>query len=418
MTIKFYLDKPKAPGSTAIYLFLRFRKTTLKFNTGKKIEPKFWNADNPNNHFRKFTGSPEMNKWLTDLRADVNTAFLAKKEWTSEDLKEAANNIIHQSIPKDSKRAFNDAMSEFIKSREANKELAKNTIKKYKTLQIHLGSFSSKTNTSLRFEIINKKLFEDFSAYLRNELKHTTNTANKYLKTLKTFVHWAIEHEYVKADEVSTKYKLKDDDTEVVFLTHDELMRVYYLELPVGSPLDNVRDVFCFGCFTGQRFSDIANLKREDIINNSWILHQIKVKDTLKNEVPLSDKAIAILTKHKNSIKPLPVISNQKTNEHLKELCKKAEIIDIVKTVRYRGNEAIISREPKYKLIGTHTARRTFVTLSLDKGMRPDIVMSITGHTDFKTMKKYTAITGSMKENALKVIWNQISDEPSKQQPA
>lgn len=417
MTIKFYLDKPKSTEATAIYMFLRFGKTTLKFNTGKKTEPRFWNSDNPNNHFRKFTGSPEMNKWLADLRVDVYNIYLSQKDWTLEDLKEATNAVVNRSIPKDSRRTFKEALDEFINSRENNRELSQNTIKKYKTLEKHLAGFSGKTNTALRFEIINKNFFEDFSAYLRNELKHTTNTVNKYLKTVKTFAHWAVDHEYVKAEDVSTKYKIKDDETEVVFLTHEELMRLYYLSLPHGSSLDNVRDVFCFGCFTGQRFSDIANLKHEDIINGAWVLHQIKVKDTLKNEVPLSDQAIAIINKHKAEAKPLPVISNQKTNEYLKELCKKAEINEIVKTVRYRGNEAIVSREPKYKLIGTHTARRTFVTLSLEKGMRPDIVMSITGHTDFKTMKRYTAITCSMKENALKIIWNESIDS-TKKQPA
>jgi len=409
MTIKFYLDKPTSVNETAIYLFLRFGKSTLKFNTGKKIEPKLWNPENPNNHFRKFTGSPEMNKWLMDLRSDVTTLYYSQKEWTMEDLKVVANNLITKNQPKDSRRTFDEALKEFIRTREENNELSKNTIKKYRTLESHLSDFGINTGTVLRFEIINKRFFETFSAYLRNELKHTTNTVNKYIKTLKTFVNWAVDNEYVKANEVSTKFKVKDDQTDVIYLTPEELDRLYNLELVPGSALDNARDVFCFGCFTGQRFSDLANLKREDIINNTWILHQIKVKDTVKNEITLSDRAIAIIEKHKYNVRPLPVVSNQKTNEHLKVICEKAGINEIVKTVRYRGNEAIVSREPKYKLIGTHTARRTFVTLSLEMGMRPDVLMSITGHTDYKTMKRYAAVTNSMKGREMKLIWNNLS---------
>ena len=412
MTVKFYLDKPTSKVETAIYLFLRFGKTTLKFNTHKKIHPKHWNPDNSENHFRKFTGSPELNTWLADLRSDIDKVYYSREEWTIEDLKIIATDFIDKKIPKDSRRTFSDAVSEFIKSREANRELAPNTIKKYKTLEKHLDNFSKKTNTTLRFEIINKKFFETFSAYLRNELKHTTNTVNKYLKTVKTFVHWAIEHEYIKAEVVSTKYKIKDDDTEVIFLTRDELMAIYKLDLPSGSPLANARDVFCFGCFTGQRFSDIANLKREDLIGGKWILHQIKVKDTLKNEIPLNSMALAILEKYKNAIKPLPIISNQKTNEHLKTIGEKAKVNEIIKLVRYRGNEAIVTRSPKYKLLGTHTARRTFVTLSLESGMRPDLVMSYTGHTNFQTLKKYTAITNKMKEKEMEIIWNKFDEEP------
>ena len=87
MTIKFYLDKPSSNNITAIYLFLRFGKSTMKFNTGKKIAPKFWNQESSENHFRKFTGSPELNQWLIDLRNNINRSYYAKFEWTTEDLK-------------------------------------------------------------------------------------------------------------------------------------------------------------------------------------------------------------------------------------------------------------------------------------------------------------------------------------------
>jgi integrase len=408
MTIKFYLDKPSATTETAIYLFLRFGKSTLKFNTGKKIHPKYWNKDNVENPFRKFTGSPEMNQWLSNLKSNVNKAFYSVDDWTLEDLKSTVLAHIEKRNPKVSQQPFDDALTEFMSSRESSNELALNTIKKYHTLAIHLRSFAVTTKTTLRFENINKRFYDEFSAYLRNNLGHTTNTVNKYIKTFKTFINWAIDHEHTKSEIATTKYKLSDNPTEVVYLTYEELMSIYNLELPEGSSLDKVRDVFCFGCFTGQRFSDIANLKHEDIKRDVWVLHQVKVKDTIQNEVPLSGKALFILSKYKNAPKPLPVISNQKTNEFLKTLAEKAGICDIVKIVRYRGNEPMVVREPKYKLIGTHTARRTFITLSLEMNMRPETVMAISGHTDFKSMKRYIAVTNNMKAGEMKLAWNNL----------
>jgi len=414
MTIKFYLDQPNSKVETAIYLFLRFGKTTLKFNTREKINPKYWNPDNTVNHFRKFTGSPEMNNALTELRSNVNKTYYSKSEWTIEDLKKAVLDHINKNLPKDSQQTFKDALAEFISSRKNSNALAKNTIKKYNTLSSHLEDYSSFTKVSLRFEAVNKKFFDDFSSYLRNQKKHTTNTVNKYLKTFKTFIHWSVESGYTRSEMVNTKYKISDDATEIIYLTYDELMRLFHLDVPHGSALANVRDVFCFGCFTGQRFSDIAALKHEDIQHDKWVLHQIKVKDTVKNEIPLSDKALEILARYKDAPRPLPVVSNQKTNVHIKTLGKKANIEDVVKVVRYRGNEPVIAREPKYSFLGTHTARRTFITLSLEMKMRPETVMAISGHSDYKTMKRYIAVTEKMKAKELDMVWNQPDDKAGK----
>lgn len=422
MTIKFYLDKPKATLETAIYLTLRFGKSTLKFNTGKRIHPDQWNTSNPQNHFRKFTGSPEMNTWLNDLRADVNKLYYGSTEWTYDDLKEQIGNIIHDRVPKDTQKEFLAALQEFIDSKERNKDLAITTLRKYKTLSAHLKAFSIERKYALSFERVNKRLFEEFSGYLRSEKNHTNNTVNKYLKTLKTFINWAIEHEYTNSDKVSTKFKISDDDAEIIFLTWDELMSIYNLDLVTGSALDRVRDVFCFGCFTGQRFSDIANLKSSDIITRItegkprkvWLLHQIKVKDTIQNEIPLIEFAVKILDKYKDQEKALPVISNQKTNEHLKKLGEKAKIKDEVKIIKYRGQERIEIRQPKYLSIGSHTARRTFITLSLEMGMRQETVMAISGHSDYKTMKRYVAITNKMKNTEMQLVWKKKEEDSKK----
>jgi integrase len=406
MTIKFYLDKPSSTLETSIYVFVRFGKTTLKFNTGRKTLPKNWNPNNPETHFRKFTGSVEMNTSINHLRTSLNRLYYSKDEWTVEELRSAINNMLNNKIPKDTGKEFTAALNDFIKGKEHNDELSLSTIKKYKTLENHLANYSKSNRAVLSFEKVNKKLFEDLSGFFRKELGHTTNTVNKYLKTLKTFINWAVDNGYTTSNIVSTKFKMRDDPTEVIYLTWDELMTLYTLDLTENLTLAKVRDVFCFGCFTGQRFSDIANLKRSDLTTNSWILHQIKVKDTVQMEIPLNSYALNILSKYLENERPLPVISNQKTNAYLKILGEKAGIDDIIKIVRYRGNERIELIEPKYMHLGTHTARRTFITLSLEKGMRPETVMGISGHSDYKSMKRYIAVTEKMKTTEMNIIWN------------
>ena len=79
---------------------------------------------------------------------------------------------------------------------------------------------------------------------------------------------------------------------------------------------------------------------------------------------------------------------------------------DPIKQTRFKGSERIETVEPKHKLITTHTARRTFVTLSLEKGMRPETVMSITGHKNYKNFKRYIKLTDKVKKIEMKRIWN------------
>ncbi|MFZ1290699.1 MAG: tyrosine-type recombinase/integrase, partial [Melioribacteraceae bacterium] len=138
------------------------------------------------------------------------------------------------------------------------------------------------------------------------------------------------------------------------------------------------------------------NIKEGDI-------NLVSEKTTEKIRVPLNQYSEAILKKYNYS---LPVISNQKTNEHLKNLGKLGEINEPTIITRFQGVEEIQVTKPKYEFIGTHTARRTFVTLSLEKGMRPEIVMSITGHKEYNTFKKYIKLTSKVKNMDMKRIWN------------
>ena len=88
-----------------------------------------------------------------------------------------------------------------------------------------------------------------------------------------------------------------------------------------------------------------------------------------------------------------PKVHNQDFNEIIKDVCKKVGMTSIIKKVKTKKNKIIEEVIPKYKLISSHTGRRTFITLSLNDNIRPDIVMKTTGHKKFETMKRYTKIT-------------------------
>lgn len=87
------------------------------------------------------------------------------------------------------------------------------------------------------------------------------------------------------------------------------------------------------------------------------------------------------------------ILFNKVFNREIKEVCRKIGITSQVKKVKIVKNKTIETVVPKYSLISSHTGRRTFITLSLNQNIRPDILMKTTGHKKFETMKRYTKIT-------------------------
>ena len=99
--------------------------------------------------------------------------------------------------------------------------------------------------------------------------------------------------------------------------------------------------------------------------------------------IELNDHSRAILEKYKDveleNDKALPVITNQKMNDYLKELAELAEINEPVRQTYYKGNERIDEVIPKYALLGTHAGRRTFICNALALGIPPQVVMKQKG---------------------------------------
>jgi integrase len=168
--------------------------------------------------------------------------------------------------------------------------------------------------------------------------------------------------------------------------------------------LERVRDVFVFMCFTGLRHSDAYNLHRSDIKGDHIEITTIKTHDSLIIELNKYSKAI--LDKYKDvpykDDKALPVITNQRMNEYVKELAKLAEINEPVRMIHYEGHTRVENVFPKYELIGTHAARRTFVCSALSLGIPAQVVMKWTGHSDYKAMKPYIDIADDIRAKSMK----------------
>ena len=144
-------------------------------------------------------------------------------------------------------------------------------------------------------------------------------------------------------------------------------------------------------------------MKRTDIFPDHIFVVTQKTADGIKIE--LNNISQAILNKYKkmrfkNNL-ALPVVSNQKMNDALKEMGFKAGIKSPQRIVYFRQNERIEEVHPKYALLSCHCGRRTFVVNGLYLGIPPIVIMEWTGHYDYKSMKPYTKVVNKLKEKEM-----------------
>ena len=385
----------------------------IDFSTGYRIDMAKWDSDKQrvkNGCTNKLKQSAsEINADLLMYYTDIQNIF---KEFevqnaipSPEELKDAFTNRNKQPeaelIEEKPKILFNSAFDEFIKECGNQNSWGNATYEKFKAVRNHLKNFDENPS----FESIDENWLTSYMNYLRNTCDMRNNTVEKQINYLKWFLRWSVKKGYNENNIFdSFKPKLKNAQKKVIFLTWKELNQLRDFTIPETKKyLERVRDVFLFCCFTGLRHSDVYNLKRSDVKDNYIEITTIKTADNLIIE--LNNHSKTILDKYKNiafeNNKALPVISNQKMNDYLKELGELAEINEPVRVTYYKGNQRIDEVMPKYALLGTHAGRRTFICNALSLGIPPQVVMKWTGHNDYKAMKPYIDIADDIKVSAM-----------------
>ena len=260
-------------------------------------------------------------------------------------------------------------------------------------------------NPDLSVNDINENTLQGFVEYLIYTKKLRNTTAEKHFSFLVWFLRWATDHGYIKSNAHNAfKPKFKGINTkEVIYLTWEELTYLFDYDFKEKKYLERVRDVFCFCCFTGLRYSDARKLSKEDVFKGYIEIVTQKTTDRLKIE--LNDYSKAILSKYEDDPllghKALPVISNQKMNKYLKEMGKLVGFDTPIKIVYFKGNRRFEEVKPKHELLATHCGRRTFVVNALYLGIPAEVIMRWTGHSDYKSMKPYVKIVDDLKASEM-----------------
>ena len=122
-----------------------------------------------------------------------------------------------------------------------------------------------------------------------------------------------------------------------------------------------VRDLFIFQLETGQRYEDINGLNIGIGSSDNCSIRLTQQKTTTTVTILLTEVAKGIISKYNGQ---LPKIPNAKANKVLKHIAYLAGIRRKCSGIEHGNGELYRYEDEAWKFIGTHTARRSFVTIN------------------------------------------------------
>ncbi|MDP2384815.1 MAG: site-specific integrase [Bacteroidota bacterium] len=293
-----------------------------------------------------------------------------------------------------------DFLTDYIKFIITSSKITKKprTVLHYQTTLHKILQYEARFKQKLSFKGIDYHFYTAFLHFCKHDLLLAPNTIGGHIKNIKTFMNIGIENGITDNLVFNGKlFKKPSEDVETVYLSEEELTKLS--ETSYSSiKLEKVRDIFLLGCYTGLRISDYNKISHSNLLPNSTILKVITEKTQEEVYIPLNKNAVNLLQKYNGKIE---VISHQKFNVYLKEVCRIAGINEIINVTKTKGNTKITYSLPKHEIITSHCARRSFATNAFKAGVPSISIMKITGHRTEKSFLRYIRIT---KEENAKLI--------------
>lgn len=328
---------------------------------------------------------------------DISDIDIKEKEEASLIEKEKKNrlNIYHQ-------------FDEYISSKQ--RKVGKATLTVYSNVKSHLLAFEKFRNKEITFDSFDFAFYEDFVDYLTFEYVHMrrktvqtglkVNTIGKTIKHLRGFIKDRVRRKMIKPIDL-TDFKIPEEESDAIYLSHEEITRIYQADLSAHPYLVEYRDLFVLGCLTGLRFSDFSTLKPEDLQRD--MLYKKQEKSDHWVIIPLRHEAKIIFTRQFRD--KIPQLTNPEFNRHIKTLGMLAGINQKIKFSYKKGNETVVVAKPKYEWITSHTARRSFCTNEFLAGTPVELIMKISGHKRTKDFYKYIRVSPEEAANKIKELW-------------
>jgi len=255
-----------------------------------------------------------------------------------------------------------------------------------------MRAFEVKSGYTIDFSRINEDFYSKYLDYFKS-LGHTNPTIYKNLMVLKWFLNWSLKNGYNRntffrdyAFPWDYHFKANAND---YYLEWSELMKLLNVEIGQAN-IRLARDIFCFLCFTGLKFSVLKYLRRESFTDQAIRLSLPGKSDMMY--IPLNKFSAEIIGKYlqtANNGQIFPDLNIITMNRLIKEAGKIAELNESFQIKICSENEKIAREIPKYKMLSTKVARNTFIFHALRLGISLQLIMKFTGLKTIHGIEKF-----------------------------
>lgn len=378
-------------GLCPIVLRILYRDQRNDIFTGINCEPALWNTE-----LERCSGrdsyllqvNENLNEILYKCKEQFDKLKYAGRPFTLDELVSKIKG--QEEKPQTIMRFLKDKAEEY--SKRVSVDITAATHQKYTRCIKHMEDFLKKKykKADIAITSITHEIILEFFYYLRTQKNNSHNTSVNYIKCLKTVMMPAIKNGQLYNDPFYGT-KISPKVVSRGFLTTEEIAKIEALD-DLNDGVEIAKDVFLFACYTGMAYIDVKQFSRKHLIresDGSLCIHKPRQKTGIISIIPLLPPAKRILERYSPTKDVLDfkwhVISNQKINEHLKTIQKKAGI----------------SQDLFF-----HLARHTFATtITLSNGIPLETVSRMLGHSNISMTQRYAKISGfKIKEDMKKLM--------------
>lgn len=447
MATSFFVRTTKTKGMVPLFVRLQSVKQGInhKASTPLQVDLKAWNNSKKGpvqmENFKK--AYPVVARKMDEIKNALDETISREVGITQKEFTDIIDEVMYheareaQKKKKEEKARKEEAakrmtLNKFIKmyieqistgarQTEQGRNYAYSTVKAIKQAMKQFEMFQKSRRRTYDFKDIDMNFYYDYTAYLKKK-EYSINSVGKCIKELKSILY-AAETEGYHSNNVwkDKKFKGTRVDIDSIYLTQEDLDKIMAVDMSkLSAGHAQARDIFMVGVWTAQRVSDYNNIKKEDFDTltknvmkeaddpenpgkkKAWIEQQeitylnIRQKKTgAKVAIPCNSALKEILEKYDYQ---LPHLEDQVINRYIKDVAKEAGLTEFVEIETTKGGTPKKERVEKYKLIHTHTARRTGATLMYLAGIDVYDIMKVTGHSSPAMLKKY------IKADSLEVV--------------
>lgn len=417
------LNPPLADGRCKLMLDFSFSGERLRMYTGESCLPEHFDK-NKKRVNRKHPFQIETNIILDNYCRNVVAEYKRYKATGVIPTKQQLKQAIKPKKKEDTEGQNMGYYFDLINRQKIIEGRAKNTRSTYITLRNRLALYEKHRKIKLSFETFDAIRHTDFMEFLIYDIENHPNTIAKRNQTLKHFFSFCERIHNVKVHPFYKEIQSKKVETQTIFLEERELEAIENLQTDLH--LEHTKDCYLFSCYTGRRYSEVKNLTYDQLSVNEdglqiMTFYEDKKQYKKKLTIALNDNALAIIDKYRanqmfnNRSYVLPMLSNVLMNRHLKELFNLANINSPVEKIIYQEGMPIRIVVPKYELATFHTARHTYATLSVKRGMRVEVLQKELNHSTINQTMHYVKIIESQQHQEALKTWNKPKQEEVQQ---